>query len=95
MSEIQQERRQQTKERLRTAYGIRENSNPMLSLPLDLYRYENVLIFLKLIIFHCFASLLFFSRSAPIECLHTILLGPYKYLLKKLFPYYHISKKKN
>ncbi len=38
ISEIQQQRLQQDKDRLRTAYGIKEISNPMLSLPMDLYR---------------------------------------------------------
>ena len=57
-----------------TQYGLNDSYNPLFELKyLDLHRFE-----------HYFCNMVFIEyvcRSIPVECLHTILLGPLKYLL--------------
>lgn len=62
---------------LRTQCGISNSPNPLLSLPLDLHRLFNQCNELK-------NTSYCMCRSTPVETLHSILLGPYKYLLNSL-----------
>lgn len=66
-----------TKKHLSTLTGVKGLHSPLLSLQLDVHRY---------VCYHCMLhndlEYLPALRAMPVEILHTILLGPYKYLLK-------------
>ena len=82
IEKIRAEPLQKRKAELRTQYGLREVYNPMLSIPADLFQYVIFYYFCDVSIYLSYK----FFRSTPVECLHTILLGPYKYLLKCTIP---------
>ena len=67
---------------LGTRYGLRFTTNPLLDLDIDLHRY----ILYRGYFNHAVETitLLVSCRSTPFEALHTVLLGPYKYLLRQL-----------
>jgi hypothetical protein len=69
------------KAKLKTMYGLEEKSTPFIKLSVDLYQ---SVILLDVIMFYMHAHMHCIYRSTPVETLHTILLGPYKYLLRKL-----------
>ena len=62
-----------------TKYGLRDCYNPFFDLHLDLHR----LFFIVLITCACYMHI-HIHRCLPVECLHTILLGPTKYVLSNL-----------
>ncbi len=66
---------------LRTQFGIKEHDNPMFTLTVDMFRLITKIKELTQFIATSPNPTLF-CRSTPVETLHTILLGPYKYLLK-------------
>ncbi len=61
---------------------MKDDDNPMFSLSVDLFRY----VIVACTCVHYFNSLCILRRSTPVEVLHSILLGPYKYLLKTFIP---------
>ena len=79
MSVIRHQSTTKSKQYSSTMYGIRECYNPLFKLNFDLNRFESLTA--VAIITSCTHTL---CRSTPIECLHTILLGPVKYLLALL-----------
>ena len=80
MTEIQSKHTAKEKAILKTKYGIKDTANPLLELPLDLHWYGLINEKLQDLV----KQSIFIHSSTPIETLHTILLGPYKYLLRSL-----------
>ena len=68
------------KQDLRKQHGITDAENALLHLPMNLHR-------------HAYHSVFISARGTPLEVLHTLLLGPYKYLLWATMA--KLSKKKN
>lgn len=60
---------------LGTSYGLRFTAYPLLDVDIDLHRYLHVYIYYH---FHTPTF-----RSTPVETLNTVLLRPYKYLLRQ------------
>lgn len=87
IEEIASKRTEKEKSHLKTKYGITTTDNPLLQLPIDLHRYIPFCDF-------WFSYLYFHNRSTPVETLHTLLLGPYKYFLRKLVPRLSSAHKK-
>lgn len=75
------------KARLRTEFGLKETYNPIFLLSVDPYRY----LMNRMMSLSPNSACVF--RATPIESLHTILLGPYKYLLKDLISSLNKSEK--
>ena len=78
ISIIHQQKNLTKRKEYQAKYGLREQHNPLLTLSVDLYqqvisknRYK-----IKLLTSSC--------RCTPVECLHTILLGPIKYFTTEL-----------
>ena len=88
---IQQQPTEQHKKKLRTEFGLHERDNPLYELPVDLYRCVHACILntIKMLLYDLNPY-----RSTPVECLHTILLGPYKYLLNDLMDQLSPAQKK-
>ena len=78
MQEISAQPSEARKAVKRTEFGLKEEKNPLFTLSLDPFRYVHCQ--LHSIIIN--TSLMYIISSTPVETLHTILLGPYKYLLK-------------
>ena len=77
MQEISRQPTETDKASKRKEFGMRENENPH-----SIYRLIHSGTYAKS---RCLLYKFYF-RSTPVETLHTILLGPYKYLLKVFVP---------
>lgn len=77
MSIIEHQSSESRKKEKRTHFGLKEGHNPLFRLSFDPYKYVIQYIALLMITVIDY-------RSTPVECLHTILLGPYKYFLAEL-----------
>ena len=82
MERIRSQRTAREKAILKTEYGVKVTPNAMLELPIDLHKYVGISCHVLLKSLHYCTFIL--CRSTPVETLHTILLGPYKYLLRSL-----------
>ncbi len=82
MQEIRCQPNESKKSAAKTKFGMKDDDNPMFSLSVDLFRY----VIVACTCVHYFNSLCILRRSTPVEVLHSILLGPYKYLLKTFIP---------
>lgn len=87
---------------LRTQYGVKDIPNALLELPIDLHKYirNSVYIHVVIVIVMYFSSrmiviLCISYRSTPVETLHTVLLGPYKYLLHSLMGHLTSAQKED
>ena len=89
ISAIRRQNSDAGKKVLSKRYGIRDDSNPLFKLHLDLHRFAALKIIHNLL--HKVCS---FDSSLPVECLHTVLLGPIKYLLNDLMNRLSVEEKR-
>ena len=78
IQDIKSQKSERSRSNCRAKHGISDVPNPFLDLPLDLHKYAFFIVTLLVL---CGFIL---CRSTPVELLHTLLLGPYKYLLRCL-----------
>ena len=103
INDIRLQTTQAEKTRRKKEYGLRDCPNPLFKLSVDLFRFvENSCYQLHIActlstscsIHATKCACICVCRSTPVEVLHTILLGPYKYLLKTTIPQLTPQQKK-
>ena len=90
MDDIRKQPSEERKKRWRKKCGMKEGSNSLFSLSVDLFRFVSVVevSIMYVNLRSCESTIQ--CRSTPVETLHTLLLGPYKYLLKDVMS--HLSR---